>query len=869
MTTRFSMFKSKFTPGTSDPDPQPSGDADDKHRMMSLSSLKTKMTPTKLQEFHRKQKQNAVEKTEKMTSFLKTHIKMPKKDAQEDSAPVVSEEEKERVVAILQDFKLEGGNPHTQLIWAKSGTQMVGGIQDEGLIELKWFRATSGGRFVEIVGAHGGFYQPSIDDVGCQICVQCNPLTDDQAQPAFAEVGPLPLDDDVCASIRDAIEDPSCSFDVSSAENVAERLKIICEENSFTIQSDKSRKEVIGYDSLRRVRLKADNPNAIALRLKGDDGWQEYLVASVLDRDVLAYVLRRKQVAAWPGAAVLEDDILPEAVVETVEGGQDTPTDDNDEINDPDVLKTRLSDAERRVRALERDLRTVRRERDALAREKDHLVQDRAYLFVERDRMVVAVDQAQTHCEQAMKSAREATEELEDEKMRHEATMSKVRSMEAAFSPLRKEVAILQEQLTEANEVRDTAEKEVERLQSLLDQATTAASEVATTAEAEGPAVASGGARSEGDDTDAIALKLKHVQAENDRLTNRLESSEKKLLAARKELESLRSDLDTAQELSDTLSREKASLEVLVGTLQAEGAGKSGEKGQGEAVSSPTAAAAAAASATKVLLEEKCRLESEVRRLEAALKKSEKEVERLKRESEREQEKFSKDRERLEDAKDKLTKKLKERKDKDAKAESALADIQKMSKLLDEQQEEIDGLTIDNHKLREEAERLRSSNGESQDRIRVLMGVEQESQALQLRFKELEDRTASAVHEKTLAEKEAKMLQSQVEDLRRVIDASKKIEEDSRARVEETTSEMKRLKAKVDEWQRKCRTVQNDVKKDKERWASEKDTLESNNRELIVRAKVAENEVRELKDEIGAYKARSAQTPSKKKGTSK
>ncbi|CAN0457444.1 unnamed protein product, partial [Discosporangium mesarthrocarpum] len=38
---------------------------------------------------------------------------------------------------------------------------------------LAWFRSSEGGGFQEIAGVTGPFYQPSVDDVGTRICIQC------------------------------------------------------------------------------------------------------------------------------------------------------------------------------------------------------------------------------------------------------------------------------------------------------------------------------------------------------------------------------------------------------------------------------------------------------------------------------------------------------------------------------------------------------------------------------------------------------------------------------------------------------------------------------------------------------------------------
>ena len=101
-------------------------------------------------------------------------------------------EQQAQVEAILESFRLEGGPSQAALVVAKSGDRMVGGITDRDLVHLTWYRATAGGVFERIRGIHGGFYQPSVDDAGARVCVQCTSALD-AAQAAFAEIGPIEI----------------------------------------------------------------------------------------------------------------------------------------------------------------------------------------------------------------------------------------------------------------------------------------------------------------------------------------------------------------------------------------------------------------------------------------------------------------------------------------------------------------------------------------------------------------------------------------------------------------------------------------------------------------------------------------------------
>ncbi len=89
------------------------------------------------------------------------------------------------------------GLVHSCVIFAKSEETVLGGPDDQGVVTVKWFRTggeggsggrtgvgggacggdvsavCAGGDFELLEGVTGGFYQPSVDDVGCRIIVEC------------------------------------------------------------------------------------------------------------------------------------------------------------------------------------------------------------------------------------------------------------------------------------------------------------------------------------------------------------------------------------------------------------------------------------------------------------------------------------------------------------------------------------------------------------------------------------------------------------------------------------------------------------------------------------------------------------------------
>lgn len=124
----------------------------------------------------------------KLPSMLRRKGQPAKASAQPERA--FSEEEVHKVEEILGQFRLEGGPTHSTLVVAKAAGRLVGCVADEHLVHLTWYRATAGGAFDVIQGVHGGFYQPSIEDVGARICVQCASAVD-PSQATFAEIGPI------------------------------------------------------------------------------------------------------------------------------------------------------------------------------------------------------------------------------------------------------------------------------------------------------------------------------------------------------------------------------------------------------------------------------------------------------------------------------------------------------------------------------------------------------------------------------------------------------------------------------------------------------------------------------------------------------
>ena len=67
-----------------------------------------------------------------------------------------------------------------------------GGVDDEDLLRMVWYRMSKAGAMVEIPCVTGGFYQPSVDDVGARVLCRCQDSLREE-YTCFGEVGPLTM----------------------------------------------------------------------------------------------------------------------------------------------------------------------------------------------------------------------------------------------------------------------------------------------------------------------------------------------------------------------------------------------------------------------------------------------------------------------------------------------------------------------------------------------------------------------------------------------------------------------------------------------------------------------------------------------------
>ncbi len=67
-----------------------------------------------------------------------------------------------------------------------------GGSDDENVLRIVWYRMAGAGALQPIEGAVGGFYQPSVDDIGARLLCRCQDSIREEFT-GFGEVGPILL----------------------------------------------------------------------------------------------------------------------------------------------------------------------------------------------------------------------------------------------------------------------------------------------------------------------------------------------------------------------------------------------------------------------------------------------------------------------------------------------------------------------------------------------------------------------------------------------------------------------------------------------------------------------------------------------------
>ena len=137
-------------------------------------------------------------------------------------------EERTDLIDTIEHVRLNQTGPyHTDQLWVSSKGQKL--TERNTDLVMAWYRATPQGDFFNIRGVNGGEYQPSVDDVGARICMQCQSA---QYSHVFklVEVGPIDMDPKVQDIVSILVDAGFGSFSATLASHA---------EDSFQIKVDR------------------------------------------------------------------------------------------------------------------------------------------------------------------------------------------------------------------------------------------------------------------------------------------------------------------------------------------------------------------------------------------------------------------------------------------------------------------------------------------------------------------------------------------------------------------------------------------------------------------------------------------------------
>lgn len=111
--------------------------------------------------------------TKKVSEGLSS-ISMDTSNWKPNKAKTDAEDRKQEIalaLALIEEAKLQIPPSHAGLILVYSGKTMSP-IVNSGL-KFTWFRMTSDGEATPVDETFKSWYSPTVDDIGCMICVQC------------------------------------------------------------------------------------------------------------------------------------------------------------------------------------------------------------------------------------------------------------------------------------------------------------------------------------------------------------------------------------------------------------------------------------------------------------------------------------------------------------------------------------------------------------------------------------------------------------------------------------------------------------------------------------------------------------------------
>lgn len=123
------------------------------------------------------------------------------------------------ILKILEDIKLQRPSHHTGLVVAYSSA-LLAPIVYKG-IKFTWYRLGDDNQFTTVDDSSRSWYAPTVDDIGCKICVQC----EDNYQEGFSryvECEPLLPDPLLLSLLESSLK--NSFYEVSSVKIYVKRL---------------------------------------------------------------------------------------------------------------------------------------------------------------------------------------------------------------------------------------------------------------------------------------------------------------------------------------------------------------------------------------------------------------------------------------------------------------------------------------------------------------------------------------------------------------------------------------------------------------------------------------------------------------------
>jgi hypothetical protein len=198
--------------------------------------------------------------------------------------------EQQELLGIVTDLKLTGcvANYHpyqTNLIVAKAGDRFLGGTEE---LNLAWYRATTGGKFLSIAGVSAGFYQPSVDDIGANVCVECR-LASDPDIVNFAEVGPIEVEPSIEEQVQKHLASDEARFRVTLRTAPEYQHILVCSKSCVELWRESDANSTKAQPKSRRKRTEAVESTESS---DEDEGFEDTDADALLNRAVFSKSLQ-------------------------------------------------------------------------------------------------------------------------------------------------------------------------------------------------------------------------------------------------------------------------------------------------------------------------------------------------------------------------------------------------------------------------------------------------------------------------------------------------------------------------------------------------------------------------------------------------